>query len=72
MNHFSKIENYASYEKDQDLLIQFIEHDHELFYHSLTNSLRGENESLNEFKLLKNQRVLIFEHMLTTAINYII
>ena len=53
LNHFSKIENYASYEKDQDLLIQFIEHDHELFYHSLTNSLRGENESLNEFKTFK-------------------
>ncbi len=50
LNHFSKREQNASYERDKAELGQWIDDGHELCYHSLTQSIRKETDAFNEFQ----------------------
>ncbi len=49
LNHFSKREENASFERDQSELEQWIDDGHELCYHSLTQSIRNKADAFNEF-----------------------
>ncbi len=50
LNHFSKREDNASMERDAAELVQWQNDGHELAYHSLSQSLKSDEESMNDFK----------------------
>lgn len=49
LNHFSKRADNASFETDRDELLQWKDDGHELCYHSLTQSIRDNQDAFNEF-----------------------
>lgn len=49
LNHFSKRENNASYQNQEEELLKWRESGHELCYHSLSQSLKNNNESFTDF-----------------------
>jgi len=49
LNHFSKRDDNASFEKNSSELNKWSEDGHELCYHSLTQSVRENSEALDEF-----------------------
>lgn len=50
INHFSKRADNASFERDSDELKKWIIDGHELAYHSLSQSIKNEKESMEDFK----------------------
>jgi hypothetical protein len=50
LNHFSKREDNSSMERDAAELVQWQNDGHELAYHSLSQSLKSDEESMNDFK----------------------
>lgn len=50
LNHFSKRNDNASYQYNSDEIKKWREDGHEIAYHSITQSIRPLEESLNEFK----------------------
>lgn len=50
LNHFSKRANNASFENDKEELLKWEEDEHELCYHSLSQSIKSEKESFDDFK----------------------
>ena len=49
LNHFSKRTENASYENDAEILNLWRQSGHELCYHSLSQSIKSSDESLNDF-----------------------
>lgn len=49
LNHYSKRKHTTSYENDKQILLQFNNQGHELFYHSLSQSVKDESEAIKEF-----------------------
>ncbi|MEI7507984.1 MAG: hypothetical protein WCJ62_00795 [Flavobacterium sp.] len=49
LNHFSKREDNASFKNEEQELIKWKEDGHELCYHSLSQSIKSEEESYNDF-----------------------
>lgn len=49
LNHFSKRDDNASWENNQDELILWKNDGHELCYHSLSQSIKSDEESFNDF-----------------------
>ena len=49
LNSFSKRKDNSSYERDKQIISEFIKNDNELAYHSLTQSIRNEDEAMAEF-----------------------
>lgn len=49
LNHFSKREENASFERDKQELEKWIADGHELAYHSLTQSIRNQSVAITEF-----------------------
>ena len=49
LNHFSKREENSSFEHDKNIVKKFITYNHELAYHSLTQSLRSFEDAKEEF-----------------------
>jgi len=50
LNHFSKREDNASWENNADELIKWMDDGHELAYHSLSQSLKRDDESFSDFQ----------------------
>lgn len=50
LNHYSKRDNNASFQNDADELMRWRADGHELAYHSLSQSIKGEKESLADFE----------------------
>lgn len=50
LNHFSKRADNASFERDSDELNKWMDDGHELAYHSLSQSIKNESESIKDFK----------------------
>ncbi len=50
LNHFSKRDFNASFQREKEELLAWISDGHELAYHSLTQSIRNENDAKNEFE----------------------
>lgn len=50
LNHFSKREDNASYERNSEELNKWRDDGHELCYHSLSQSIKSEDESFNDFE----------------------
>lgn len=50
LNHFSKREDNASMEREAAELLQWQNDGHELAYHSLSQSLKSDEQSMNDFK----------------------
>lgn len=50
LNHFSKRADNASFERDSDELEKWIDDGHELAYHSLSQSIKNDTESMEDFK----------------------
>lgn len=61
LNHFSKREDNSSYEREPELISSFQKNGHEVFYHSLTQSLRNANDAIREFKNFKSPSELIIK-----------
>lgn len=49
LNHFSKRDDNASFQNDKEELLKWKNDNHELCYHSLTQSIRSDEEAFNEF-----------------------
>ena len=49
LNHFSKREDNASWQNDSKELSKWIDDDHELCYHSLSQSVKSKDESFKDF-----------------------
>lgn len=49
LNHFSKRDDNASFQNDKEELLKWKDDNHELCYHSLTQSIRTDEEAFNEF-----------------------
>ena len=49
LNHFSKREENASFQNDKEELIKWKADGHELCYHSLSQSIKSDEESFNDF-----------------------
>lgn len=49
LNHFSKREDNASFKNDEQELLKWKEDGHELCYHSLSQSIKSDDESYNDF-----------------------
>lgn len=49
LNHFSKREDNASWENDQEELQKWVNDGHELCYHSLSQSIKSKEESTSDF-----------------------
>jgi hypothetical protein len=50
LNHYSKRSNNASFQNEKDELLKWKEDGHELCYHSLSQSLKSESESYEDFQ----------------------
>ncbi len=50
LNHFSKRADNASFERDFDELNKWMDDGHELAYHSLSQSIKNDSESMKDFK----------------------
>lgn len=50
LNHFSKREHNASFENNSEELLRWKEDGHELCYHSLSQSIKDDNQSFEDFK----------------------
>lgn len=53
LNHFSKREDNASFERNSEELNKWREDGHELCYHSLSQSIKNDEESFNDFENFK-------------------
>jgi hypothetical protein len=50
LNHFSKRQDNASFQNQKEELLKWKNDEHELCYHSLSQSLKSSNESFKDFK----------------------
>ncbi|MCC9061705.1 hypothetical protein [Flavobacterium piscisymbiosum] len=50
LNHFSKREDNASFQNQKEEFLEWKQNGHELCYHSLSQSIKSNNESFDDFK----------------------